>query len=95
MHFFLGEKCVNFVSATLSKIFKPNEVYLALAAQLPEELLVLKLAPLIRDHPRHLERYVLYFADFLVVYSARETVASKLPAKIPLLFPSVFLFFRG
>lgn len=35
------------------------------------------------------------FCRFCVLYSARETVASKLPAKIPLLFPSVFFFFRG
>lgn len=47
-------------------------MYLTLAAQLPEELLVFELAPLIRDHPRHLERYVLYFADVVVSSRVQE-----------------------
>lgn len=32
---------------------------------------------------------------FVVLYSARETASSELPAKIPLALPSVFFFFTG
>lgn len=51
----------------LYQMSRMNRAHLALAAEFPEELLVLELAPLIRDHPRHLERGLINFVNGIFV----------------------------
>lgn len=65
------ERC-NFVSATLSNVSRMNRAHLALATEFPEELLVLELAPLIRDYPRHLERDLINFVNCICLNLQRQ-----------------------
>lgn len=69
--FMSRERC-NFVSATLSNVSRMNRAHLALAAEFPEELLVLELAPLIRDHPRHLEGDLINFVNCIYLNFQKE-----------------------
>lgn len=56
----------------LYQMSQMNRAHLALATEFPEELLVLELAPLIRDHPRHLERVLINFVNCICLNLQRQ-----------------------
>lgn len=65
-----------------------NRAYLAFAAEFPEELLVFKLAPLIRDHPRHPECDVINCVSFIRLNLQREKRCLETPQSRTYFLPS-------
>jgi len=78
----------------LYQMSRMNRAHLALATEFPEELLVLELAPLIRDHPRHLERVLINFVNCICLNLQREGVKRCLETRQSRSYflPSFFFF---